>query len=85
MALYLTWCDERGLRWSEPGFENLLCFREWLVSVPLPPRGCKNQSVIRFRQDGSANAVLGTMTQFLLFGVGPGWVSEQVASPRHPA
>lgn len=79
VALYLTWCDERGLRWSEPGFENLLRFREWLVSVPLPPRGRRNRSVIRFRQDGSANAVLGTMTQFLLFGVGPGWVSEQVA------
>ncbi|MGW0886098.1 hypothetical protein [Streptomyces sp. NPDC002671] len=35
--------------------------------------------MIRFRQDGSANAVLGAMTQFLLFGVGPRWVSEQVA------
>ncbi|MFE0485320.1 tyrosine-type recombinase/integrase [Streptomyces tendae] len=79
VALYLTWCDERGLRWSAPGFENLLRFREWLVSVPLPPRGRRDRSVIRFRQDGSANAVLGTMTQFLLFGVGPGWVSEQVA------
>ncbi|MGW6570509.1 tyrosine-type recombinase/integrase [Streptomyces sp. NPDC054975] len=79
LALYLTWCDERGLSWSDPGFENLVRFRDWLVSVPLPPRGRRNQSAIRFRRDGSANAILGTMTQFLLFGVGPGWVSEQVA------
>lgn len=79
LALYLTWCDEQGLRWSDPGFENLLRFKDWLVSVPLPPRGRTNQSVIRFRQDGSADAVLRTMTQFLRSGVGPGWVSERVA------
>lgn len=44
------------------------------VGTPVP-----SPALLRFRQDGSADAVLGTMTQFLLFGVGPGRVSEQVA------
>lgn len=79
LALYLTWCDERCLSWSDPGYENLLRFRDWLVSAPLPSRGRAHRPEIRFRKDGSANAVLTTMTQFLLFGVGPGWVPERVA------
>ncbi|MGW6405254.1 tyrosine-type recombinase/integrase [Streptomyces sp. NPDC055134] len=63
-----------------PSFENLLRFRNWLVSAPLPVRGRKGQPVVRYRKDGSANAVLGTMTQFLRFGAGPDWVSERVAA-----
>lgn len=55
-------------------------FRNWLVSVPLPARGRRAQPFVRYRKDGSVNAVLGTMTQFLRFGVGPGWVSERVAA-----
>ncbi len=80
IALYLTWCDERGLDWSDPGFENLVRFRDWLVSTPLPPRGKKPSTTVRFRKDGSADAVLITMTEFLRFGEGPGWVTHKVAS-----
>jgi len=87
LALYLTWCDERGLDWADPGFENLLRFRDWLVSTPLPPRGKKPSVRPRFRKDSSADAVLVTMTEFLRFGAGRGWVSAKVAEsltqPRH--
>ncbi|KUN77084.1 tyrosine-type recombinase/integrase [Streptomyces griseoruber] len=79
VALYLTWCDERGLSWSAPGFENLVKFRDWLVSEPLPARGKKPPARVRFRSDGSADAVLGTMTEFLGFGVQHGWVSVDFA------
>jgi site-specific recombinase XerD len=87
LALYLTWCDERGLDWTDPGFENLLRFRDWLVSTPLPPRGAKPPVRPRFRKDSSADAVLVTMTEFLRFGVGRNWVPARVADslsqPRH--
>ncbi|GAA3777936.1 tyrosine-type recombinase/integrase [Streptomyces chiangmaiensis] len=87
LALYLTWCDERGLGWPDPGFENLLRFRDWLVSTPLPPRGKKPPARPRFRKDSSADAVLVTVTEFLRFGVGRNWVSAKVAEslsqPRH--
>ncbi|MFE5084516.1 hypothetical protein [Streptomyces mirabilis] len=52
LALYLTWCDERALSWSDPGFENLLRLRNWLVGTPLPVRGRRVQPVIRYRKDG---------------------------------
>jgi integrase/recombinase XerD len=85
VALYLTWCDERGLAWGDPGFENLVRFADWLVSTPLPPRGRKPSSRVRFRLPGSADAVLGTMTEFLGFGVRHGWVSvELVLALSHP-
>jgi site-specific recombinase XerD len=79
LALYLTWCGERDLEWSQPGFVNLLSFRDWLVSVPLPPRGRKSSVGPRFRKESSANAVLTTMAEFLRFGVGHGWVPSEVA------
>ncbi|MFF3849902.1 hypothetical protein [Streptomyces sp. NPDC002328] len=54
-------------------------FRDWLVSEPLPARGKKPPARRRFRTDGSADAVLGTMTEFLGFGVQHGWVSVDFA------
>ncbi|WP_050514761.1 hypothetical protein [Streptomyces rimosus] len=87
VALYLTWCDERGLDWSSPGFENLLRFRDWLISEPLPPRGKRPPARPRFRREGSGDAVLGTMTEFLCFGVGHGWTAAELAvtlsRPKH--
>ncbi|WP_236654825.1 tyrosine-type recombinase/integrase [Streptacidiphilus anmyonensis] len=80
LALYLTWCSERGLNWADPGFDNLLRFRDWLVSTPLPTRGRKSSAGPRFRKDGSADAVLITLTEFMRFGVGPGWVTDAVVS-----
>lgn len=87
VALYLSWCAERGLDWSAPGFENLLWFRDWLVSVPLPPKGKRQPVQPRFRKSGSADAVLCTMTEFLRFAASMGWVAEKVVStlsqPKH--
>lgn len=87
VALYLSWCSERGLDWAAPGFENLLRFRDWLVSEPLPPRGRRAPVRPRFRKDGSADAVLGTLTEFLRFAGAMGWVGQQVVStlsqPKH--
>lgn len=87
VALYLSWCAERGLDWAAPGFENLLRFRDWLVSTPLPPRGKRAPNRLRFRKDGSADAVLCTMTEFLRFAAAMGWVGEKVTAtlsqPKH--
>ncbi len=80
VALYLSWCAECGLDWAAPGFENLLRFRDWLISEPLPPRGKRPQVRPRFRRDGSADAVLCTMTEFLRFGAAMGWVGEKVVA-----
>src|SRR2546423_11694598 len=77
VALYLSWCAERGLDWAAPGFENLLRFRDWLVSEPLPPRGKRPQVRPRFRRDGSADAGLCTMTKFLRFCSAMGWVGVE--------
>src|SRR5579884_3848515 len=73
VALYLTWCGERGLAWADPGFENLLRFQRWLVDEPLPTRGKRPRSKPRFRSESSADGVLSTMTQFLTFAVSRGW------------
>jgi integrase len=62
-------------------------FQDWLVSVPLPARGRKATSTSRFRSEGSANAVLTAVLEFLRFGVPHGWVPRStvtmLAQPKY--
>lgn len=74
VALYLSYCADRGLAWAEPGFLGLRAFQDWLISDPLPARGRHGGRVPRFRSRGTANAVLTAVVGFLRFGASHGWV-----------
>lgn len=80
VALYLTWCSSNGLDWADPGFLALNRFVGWLVSEPLPPRGGKPDLVPRFRSEGTANAVMTAVVEFLRFGAVHGWVPVAAVS-----
>jgi integrase len=85
VALYLTYCSVNGLDWTDPGFLALKRFQDWLVSEPLPARGPKGFTERRFRSQGSANAVLTAVCEFLRFGASHGWVPvEAVAVLSEP-
>lgn len=78
VALYLGYCADRGLAWTDPGFVALARFRDWLVNEPLPARGPR-AAAPRFRSPAAGNAVLTAVCQFLRFGVLHGWVPAQTA------
>src|SRR4051794_10922609 len=65
VALYLCWCAECGVDWSQAGMLDLGRFLRWLVSEPLPPRGRGPALEARFRRESTANAVMTTVCEFL--------------------
>ena len=75
LALYLNFCQERGLAWAEPTFLGLVGLQRWLVTDPLPPRGQQAASRPRYRSQGTANAVMTVVSSFLRFGAAHGWVA----------
>ena len=77
VALFLAYCANNGLDWRDPGFLPMKRFKDWLVSEPLPPRGQRKPVEPRYRSEGSANAVITAVCEFLRFGAAHGWV------PRH--
>jgi integrase/recombinase XerD len=73
VALYLNYCRIRRLDWRTPGFLGLAGLHRWLVETPLPPRAVRPGSV-RYRSQGTANAVLTVVGEFLRFAAVHGWV-----------
>lgn len=87
VALYLSWCKEFGVEWTEPTLAQLMAYQRWLVDVPLPPRSSRHGAERRFREKSTANQITGTLTDFLrwcsLAGLGvPATVVTMLVEPR---
>ncbi|MFI9077591.1 tyrosine-type recombinase/integrase [Streptomyces sioyaensis] len=87
VALYLSWCKEFGVEWTEPSLAQLMAFQRWLVEEPLAPRNGRPGAERRYREKGTANQITGTMTDFLrwcsLAGLGvPATVVTMLVEPR---
>ena len=85
VALYLSYCADRGVAWSSPSVPALARFLRSLVEEPLPPRGRRPPTEPRFRSKKTANAVMTTVCEFLRFGASNDWVpGELVAQLSEP-
>jgi integrase len=86
VALFLSYCASNGLDWADPGFLAMKRFKDWLVSEPLPGRG-RGSVTLRYRSEGTANAVLTVVCEFLRFGAAHGWVPTHavamLAEPKY--
>jgi len=86
VAVYLTYCANIGLDWRTPGFLPMKRFKDWLVSEPIAPR-TRRAAAARYRSEGSANAVLTAVCEFLRFGHPHGWVPQStvamLAEPKY--
>ncbi|MEV0535483.1 tyrosine-type recombinase/integrase [Kitasatospora sp. NPDC050463] len=80
IALYLSYCTDNGIDWAAPALPQLLSFQRWLIEEPLPGRGKRPPVELRFRSKGTANAITGTMGDFLSWCALQGWVPASVAS-----
>lgn len=82
LALYLNYCAEHRIEWSGPSFLALSGLQQWLVTTPLPSRSHRSAAAAaapRYRSQGTANAVMTAVTDFLRFGALHGWVPSQTA------
>ncbi|CAL9465180.1 Tyrosine recombinase XerC [Streptomyces sp. enrichment culture] len=80
IALYLSYCAANGVDWTHPSLAQLMAMMRWLVDEPLPPRGRRPDPVPRFRSKGTANAITGTVGEFLSWCALQGWVPASVVS-----
>jgi integrase len=85
IALYLSYCAEQGVDWAAPSMAQLSVFLHWLVDEPWS----SSPAGQRFRSKGTANAITGTVFQFLRFcshlddsPVSPD-VAARLYEPRH--
>jgi len=81
LALYLSYCTQRRIEWWCPSFMALSGLQQWLVTTPLPARSrrCPTTAAPRYRSQGTANAVMTAVTDFLRFGALHSWVPSQTA------
>ncbi|WP_329429191.1 hypothetical protein [Streptomyces anthocyanicus] len=79
LALYLNYCTQHRIEWSCPSFMALSGLQQWLVTTPLPARSRRTPAAPRYRSQGTANAVMTAVTDFLRFGALHGWVPAPTA------
>ncbi|MCI3932101.1 tyrosine-type recombinase/integrase [Streptomyces sp. AN091965] len=80
IALYLSYCAEVGMDWTRPSLAQLMAMMRWLIDEPLPPRGRRPDPEPRFRSKETANAIMGTVGEFLSWSALQGWVPASVVS-----
>ncbi|MEU9875284.1 integrase [Streptomyces phaeochromogenes] len=80
IALYLSYCTKNAVDWTRPSLAQLMAMMRWLVDELLPPRGHRPHPEPRFRNKGTANAIMGTVGEFLSWSALQGWVPQTVVS-----
>lgn len=67
VALLLSWCAAEGADWTQARLDQLVRFKRWLVTEPLPSRRRGVSGSLRWRSNATADAVLGTVCEFYRF------------------
>ena len=80
IALYLSYCLGYGVDWSRPSLAQLTAMMRWLVDEPLPARSLKPEVEARYRSERTANAIMGTVGEFLSWCCLQGWVPPTVVA-----
>lgn len=83
VALFLSWCAADGVPWAGVGLGQMLRFKRWLVTEPLPSRRRTGTGPGRRRSEATADAVLGTVCEFLRFCARHGLADAQTVERLH--
>lgn len=67
VALFLSWCAADGIVWSRVRLDQMVRFKRWLVTEPVPSRRRTEPVSVRRRSEATADAILGTVCGFLRF------------------
>lgn len=67
VALFLSWCVAEGVDWRAVRLDQMVRFKRWLVTEPLPSRRRTDPGPGRYRSESTADAVLGTVCEFFRF------------------
>lgn len=67
VALFLSWCAGEGVSWAHVRLDQMARLKRWLVTEPLPSRRRAVGGPRRHRSPATADAILGTVCEFLRF------------------
>lgn len=67
VALFLSWCAGEGVDWKRVALGQMVRFKRWLVAEPLRSRRRGGSGPTRYRSEATADAILGTVCEFLRF------------------
>lgn len=67
VALFLSWCAGEGVDWKQVRLDQMVRFKRWLVTEPVPSRRRAEPGPAKHRSEGTADAILGTVCEFLRF------------------
>jgi integrase len=67
VALFLSWCAGEGLVWKQVRLDQMARFKRWLVAEPLASRRRAESGPAHYRSPATADAILGTVCEFLRF------------------
>jgi integrase/recombinase XerD len=87
VALFLTYCANHRWDWHAISLDDLARFLRALVTVPLARQTISTTSSakIKYRSNGTANAIMTSVCEFLRFSATRGWVSTEFAQNlSHP-
>lgn len=83
VALFLSWCAAEGIDWMRVELGQMVRFKRWLVSEPLPTRGRGQACPARHRSTVTADAILATVCEFLRFCARHGLVAAELVKCLH--
>lgn len=69
VALFLSWCAAEGIDWAGGRLDQMVRFKRWLVTEPVPSRRPAESRPMRYRSEATADAILGTVCEFFRFCV----------------
>jgi integrase/recombinase XerD len=86
VALFLSYCANNRLYWRALSLDDLARFLRALVTVPRHTHSSSTSCVkATYRSNGTANAIMTSVCEFLRFSATRGWVPMQFAqSLSHP-
>lgn len=67
VALLLSWCATEGIDWKKVHLGQMVWFKRWLVTEPLPSLRRAIAGPTRYRSPATADAILGTVCEFFRF------------------
>ncbi|HTZ44881.1 MAG TPA: tyrosine-type recombinase/integrase [Jatrophihabitans sp.] len=80
VALFLSWCAGEGVDWTGVQLGQMVRFKRWLITDPLPQRQRASIGPARYRSPATADAVLGTVCEFFRFCAHHELVDPQVVT-----
>lgn len=67
VAVFLSWCAADGIDWMKIRLDQMVRFKRWLTAAPMPSRRRDGTGPGGVRSAATADAILGTVCEFLRF------------------